>query len=104
MSKDTTTAKNRNRRIRQEALREQLQQQGHLQHVVEILDNIRNDDDIDNDKLSRLKVVIDTKLRLLNKYLPDLKSTEITGDAENPIVTSTPVLFVDADEDDSASK
>ena len=93
--KDTTTAKHRNRRIRQEALREQLQQQGHLQHVVDILGNIQNDDSMDNEKLSRLKVVIDTKMKLLNKYLPDLKSTEITGDAENPISISQPVLFTD---------
>lgn len=93
--RDTATAKNKNRRIRQEALREQLQQQGHLQHVVELLEKIKDEDDIDNDKLSRYKVVIDTKLKLLNKYLPDLKSTEITGDPENPVITSQPVLFTD---------
>tara|TARA_R110002020_G_scaffold237953_1_gene450300 strand:+ start:83 stop:382 length:300 start_codon:yes stop_codon:yes gene_type:complete len=83
--KDTTTRLHKNRRVRQEALREQLSNQGHLQHVVDILEEIQNADLMENEKLSRLKVVIDTKMRLINKYLPDLKSTEITGDVDNPI-------------------
>jgi len=82
---DKLTAKHKNRRIRQEALREQLSNQGHLQHVVDILGEIQGAELMENEKLSRLKVVIDTKMKLINKYLPDLKSTEITGDIENPI-------------------
>ena len=37
------TAAAKNKRIRQEALREQLQAQGHVQHVVDILDKLRNE-------------------------------------------------------------
>lgn len=95
--RDTATAKNRNRRIRQEALREQLQQQGHIQHITDLLEKISNEDEyIDSEKLQRYKVVIDTKLKLISKYLPDLKSTEITGDPDNPVHTSVPVSFTDA--------
>lgn len=101
--RDTATAKNRNRRIRQEALREQLEKQGHIQHVVDLLEKLSNEEsEVNSDMLQRYKLVIDTKIKLISKYLPDLKSTEIVGDPENPLVTSVPVSFVDAE--DTTSK
>ena len=84
MSRDSATAKNRNRRIRQEALREQLQAQGHVQHVVDILEDLNNEaKDIDQAMVQRKKIVLDTKLRLINKYLPDTKSVEIVDEDGN---------------------
>lgn len=50
---------------------------------------------IEDDMMARYKLAIDTKLKLVNKYLPDLKSTEITGDADNPVTISQPVVFTD---------
>ena len=86
MSKDTATAKNRNRRIRQEALREQLANQGHVQHVVEILDKVKDESqEIDANMLARYKLVVDTKLKLMNKYIGDVKSVELTGEDGDPI-------------------
>lgn len=38
------------------------------------------DEKLDGNELSRLKVVIETKLKLINKYLPELKATEITAE------------------------
>jgi len=81
-----TTAANKNRAIRQEALREQLSSQGHVQHVVEMLNEIKDlQRDLDSNDLARYKVAIDTKLKLIGKYLPDLKSVEHTGDEDAPI-------------------
>tara|TARA_Y100000401_G_scaffold111223_1_gene109273 strand:+ start:709 stop:990 length:282 start_codon:yes stop_codon:yes gene_type:complete len=81
-----TTAANKNRAIRQEALREQLSSQGHVQHVVEMLNEIQDlQRDLDANDLARYKVAIDTKLKLIGKYLPDLKSVEHTGDEDAPI-------------------
>ena len=81
-----TTAANKNRAIRQEALREQLSNQGHVQHVVEMLNEIQDlQRDLDANDLARYKVAIDTKLKLIGKYLPDLKSVEHTGDEDAPI-------------------
>lgn len=81
-----TTAANKNRAIRQEALREQLSAQGHVQHVVDILDEIKDlKRELDSNDLARYKVVLDTKLKLISKYLPDLKSVEHTGDEDAPI-------------------
>lgn len=66
-----------NRRIRQEALREQLAEQGHVQHVVE---NIAKLEDFNTDiDVHRLKAAIDARMKLIAKYLPDLKQTEIEG-------------------------
>ena len=81
-----TTAANKNRAIRQEALREQLSNQGHVQHVVEMLNEIQDlQRDLNSNDLARYKVAIDTKLKLIGKYLPDLKSVEHTGDEDAPI-------------------
>ncbi len=75
-----------NKSVRQKALREQLEGQGHVQHVVEILNKISDlDSNLDSMELQRLKVVVDTKLKLITKYLPDLKSVEHSGDEENPL-------------------
>ena len=81
-----TTVANKNRAIRQEALREQLSNQGHVQHIVEMLNEIQDlQRDLDANDLARYKVAIDTKLKLIGKYLPDLKSVEHTGDEDAPI-------------------
>lgn len=81
-----TTAANKNRAIRQEALREQLSNQKHVEHVVEMLEEIKDLQlDLDANDLARYKVAIDTKLKLIGKYLPDLKSVEHTGDEDAPI-------------------
>ena len=81
-----TTAANKNRAIRQEALREQLSNQGHVQHIVEMLNEIQDlQRDLDSNDLARYKGAIDTKLKLIGKYLPDLKSVEHTGDEDAPI-------------------
>ena len=75
-----------NKGVRQKALREQLEAQGHVQHVTDILDEIRDlDVELDSNQVQRYKVVLDTKLKLITKYLPDLKSVEHSGDEDNPL-------------------
>lgn len=67
-----------NRKIRQEALREQLQSRGLLQHVFVLLEKLQNfDEELDSIEVQRISKVIDTQMRLINKYLPDLKASEI---------------------------
>lgn len=95
MARDSATVKNRNRRVRQEALREQLQQQGHVQHVVEILGEL-NDEGREFDQLmvQRKKIVLDTKLKLINKYLPDTKSVEIVDEDGNDAIPKSITINV----------
>ena len=71
-----------NRAIRQENLREQLSAQGHVQHVVDNMEKmiaLSVTDDNFRNSLDKYKAVNDTKLKLINKYLPDLKSTELSN-------------------------
>tara|TARA_R100000544_G_scaffold30278_1_gene16539 strand:- start:91 stop:399 length:309 start_codon:yes stop_codon:yes gene_type:complete len=72
--------KHKNRAIRQEALRESLQAGGHIQHVLDICDEL-NDLSVpmENVEVQRKKTVIDTKLKLISKYLPDTKSVELSN-------------------------
>lgn len=81
-----STRAQENKRIRQEALREQLSNQGHVQHIIEILDEMREPGvEITSLELQKNKLIIDTKLSLIKKYLPDVKQVEISGDSENPL-------------------
>lgn len=77
------TRANANRRLRQDALRDQLSNQGHIQHVSDIVKEL-NDPSIEFDQLmvQRKKIVIDTKLKLIAKYLPDVKQQEIVDNTE----------------------
>lgn len=67
-----------NRKVRQEALREQLAAGGHVEHVIDLVQKIANlDEEIDALSIQRLKAAADIKLKLIAKYLPDLKQTEM---------------------------
>jgi hypothetical protein len=80
------SAADRNRRIRQEALREQLSNKGLVQQVIEI--NTKMADlasDLPPEHVTRLKIAMDVNLKLVAKYLPDLKQTELIGDPEQPV-------------------
>jgi phage gp36-like protein len=89
----TNAAKNRT--IRQEALREQLSKQKHVEHVIEIAGKLADEtQEIDANMSARYKIVIDTKLKLINKYLPDLKSTELTGEGGGSILTDAILEFI----------
>jgi hypothetical protein len=75
-----TTAANRNRAIRQEALREQLSNQGHVQHVTDIANKLTDlDSELDSLAVQRLKSAADIKIKLIGKYLGDVKAVEISG-------------------------
>ena len=77
------TAAAKNRKIRQDALREQLSAQGHVQHVVDIAEKFREQGkDLEPQEVQANKAAADIHLKLINKYLPDLKSVEIEGEID----------------------
>lgn len=90
------TSAQRRRAVSKEALRDQLRAGGHLQHVIDMADKIADPDElIESDMLARYKIAIDTKLKLVSKYLPDVKSVEVTGEDGAPLVpTKTVIEFV----------
>lgn len=77
---DSRNTATRQRQVRQEALRQQLSAQGHVQHVIDMVDKIRDEtNDLEQDMVARYKIAIDTKLKLVNKYLPDMRYIETSG-------------------------
>lgn len=98
MAKSGNSRANENRRIRQEALREQLSNGKHVEHV----DIAQKLSDLDAEPLEaadvqRLKAAADIKMRLINKYLPDLKAVEVSGeDGDEAIPVKVLIKGVDA--------
>jgi hypothetical protein len=90
-----TTRAHANRKIRQEALREQIANQKHEQHIFEILEELREPGvEISSLELQKKKLIIDTKLALLKKYIPDVKQVEISGDEDAPLQAVTRIELV----------
>ena len=84
------TRAQQNRAMRQEELRNLLANQGHLQHVLEICNELNEPSNaLEASMVNRKKIVIDTKLKLLNKYLPDLKAVEVSGEGGEELVITT---------------
>lgn len=72
-----------NRAIRQDALREQLANKGLMQHVLELSNKINEldpSDDTSEFNMRKYKTTAELQLKLVAKYLPDLRSTELTGE------------------------
>ena len=99
VAKDSKTAVHRNRAIRQEALRDQLSQQGHEQYISEIITNL-SDPELEYDSLwvQRLKAAADLRLKLMAKYIPDLKSQELTGPEGGDLVIAVQRKRFDGDD------
>ena len=69
---------NANRKVRQDALREQLSKQKHVEKVVENLGKLGDlEVGLDSLQIQRLKAANDGHLKLIAKYLPDTKAVEI---------------------------
>jgi len=73
--KDAMTYGDKRRQERQEALREFLQGQKYIEAIHATLEM-----PISNDELQAIKFKTETRLKLLNKVLPDLKAIEQTVD------------------------
>jgi len=77
-----TTRANKIRQERQEALREMLSKKCTVQHVIENIKKMEEQGpEMEAQELTALKYATETRLKLISKYLPDLKSQEITGEA-----------------------
>ena len=80
------TSAAKNKKIRQEALREQLSSQGHVQHVIDIAGQLqKHHKELESSAIQALRAAADIKLKLIGKYMPDLKAVEHSQDPENPI-------------------
>ena len=97
MAKSGNSRANINRKIRQEALREQLAAGGHIQHVIEISEKLADlDTKMESVDVQRLKAAADIKKSLIDKYMPAMKLVESTGEGGEPIDHKYTVHVVDA--------
>lgn len=75
------TRRQENKSIREEALREQLRAKGLVQQILVIADKLEDlATTLEPNDVVRLKASADIKKALVNKYLPDLKAIEHTGE------------------------
>lgn len=102
---DHTNVKYKNRQIRQEALREFMSKKCTVQQIIKNLEKIEALDPesptFSND-LTKYKTANDQRIRLLAKYLPDLKSSEITG-PDGQSITIEVIRFASNDSKQLAS-
>ena len=82
--RDTANVAAKNKRIRQEALREQLAGKGLAQHVLVTAKKLHDEHlTLEPAQIQALKASAELRLKLVNKYLPDLKAVEIEGNVSN---------------------
>jgi len=66
-----------NRKVRIEALRDQLEAKGLVQQVIETSEKLANlDEELDAVKVQRLRAANESRFKLINKYLPDAKEDQ----------------------------
>jgi len=78
-----------NKKIRREALREELKSREYIRQVHKILET--DDEDLN---VPAAKLKLDGYFKLLAKTLPDTKAIELTGEEGGPIETSTQINFI----------
>lgn len=84
MPGDTRHTKYRLQQQRQEDLRAFLSERLSLGHVLDTIDKIENEGvSMEAQELQARKIALEAKLKLMNKYLPDLKNVEMKGDVEH---------------------
>lgn len=87
-----------NKSIRQESLREFLAAKCTVQHVIDNIIKIEELDPYDPDFKSHLdkwKTSSDLRLKLINKYLPELKAQEVEHSADAELVKAIERRIVD---------
>ena len=85
-----------NKAIRQEALREQLSNGKHVEHVVDMANKIADlDSALESADIHRLKTASELKLKLISKYLPDVKQIEQQINVAADITLRPKVKFID---------
>ena len=85
------------RKMRQESLREQISKRCTFQQVIKNTEKMEKEGaQMSPQELQAIKYATDVRLKLLNKYIPDLKQTdiEITGEDGGPIQTDSVFEFI----------
>lgn len=77
------------RAMRQEHLRAYLSEKCRLEHVIDNIVKMEKEGaSMEANELTAIKYATDARLKLINKYLPELKATEMTGEGGDALVVS----------------
>ena len=77
------------RAMRQEQLRTYLSEKCRLEHVIDNIVKMEKEGaSMEANELTAIKYATDARLKLINKYLPELKATEMTGEGGDALVVS----------------
>jgi hypothetical protein len=88
-----------NRQMRQEGLRDFLSKQKLIEKVIDISDKLMEPDvEYDALDIQRMRTAAELNLKLASKYLPDLKSTELTGPEGGDLVIAVQRKRFDGDD------
>ena len=69
-----------NRQIRKDALRDYIKERGSIQYLFDLIEKIENldpDSDVFSNDLSKYKAALDARIKMIGKYMPDLKAQEL---------------------------
>jgi hypothetical protein len=88
-----------NRQMRQEGLRDFLSKQKLIEKVIDISDKLIDpEEEYDALDIQRMRTAAELKLKLASKFLPDLKSTELTGPEGGDLVIAVQRKRFDGDD------
>lgn len=77
---------NQNRKIRQDELREYLSARGKLGYIFDNIEKLEDlSQEFDACTVQRIKAATDTRVKMLDKYLPSLQNTTLDGDLKTSI-------------------
>jgi predicted YcjX-like family ATPase len=77
----------RRRDIERKELLERLRQKGLIEQVIETAERLADESiPMDAVMVSRLRAANEARMKLVGKYLPDVKAVEMTGEDGGPVV------------------
>jgi hypothetical protein len=84
---DSRNTATRRRQARREELNEYLSERGKLSYVFDNIEKMEKEGGtIDPQELNALKTANDQRIRLLGKYIPDLKAMEFTTGEDGVVI------------------
>jgi hypothetical protein len=88
-----------NRETRQAEMRKKIEASGYETHVHEVVKKLLNPElEFDAIDVQRMKSAADLSIKMMAKFMPDLKSTEITGSNGGDLVIAVQRKRFDGDD------
>ena len=74
------TRAQKNRQIRKDALRDYIKERGSIQYLFDLIEKIEEldpDSTVFSNDLAKYKAALDARIKMIGKYMPDLKAQEL---------------------------